>query len=188
MSKPPGSLRSSSTGRALVQQGVDAQRAVGGDQVEVGHPASEQRVPHVDVGGAEVVLNDQAGHRRGESRARLVRREELGNGLPQRRRALVCAAKRDERHRGAQHAGSDRVALGVVGVQEAFRRGPVDHLGQLPAQVHRILDAGVEALAPVRGMHVCGVAGQQGPSRRGSAEACRVMSVNLEIEVGLWTP
>ena len=79
-------------------------------------------------------------------------------------RAFVWAAKRDQRHRVAQHAGSDRVALGMLGIQEAFRRCLVDHLGQLPAQIHRILHAGVEALSTVRGMHVCGVAGQQDPS------------------------
>ena len=37
----------------------------------------------------------------------------------------------------------------------------VDHLGELPAEVHGILHAGVEALAALRGMHVCGVPGQQ---------------------------
>ena len=74
------------------------------------------------------------------------------------------AAEPDRRHRVPQHAGRDRVALGVVAVEEAFRRCPVDHLGQLPAQVHRILHAGVEALSTVRGMHVRGVAGQQHPS------------------------
>src|SRR3712207_6975188 len=52
-------------------------------------------------------------------------------------------------------------SLGVVGVEEALRCGPVDHLGQLPAQVHRVLDAGVEALAADRGVHVRRVAGQQ---------------------------
>ena len=78
--------------------------------------------------------------------------------------AVVWAAKRDLRHRVAQHAGSDRVALGMVGIQEAFRRCPVDHLGQLPSQIHRILHTGVEALSTHRGMHVCGVAGQQDPS------------------------
>ena len=49
------------------------------------------------------------------------RHEELGNGVAQGLRALVRAAERDVRHRGAQHAGGDRVTLGVVGVQEAFR-------------------------------------------------------------------
>ena len=78
--------------------------------------------------------------------------------------AVVRAEKRDLRHRVAQHAGGDRVALGMVGIQEAFRRCPVDHLGQLPSQIHRILHTGVEALSTHRGMHVCGVAGQQHPS------------------------
>jgi hypothetical protein len=39
-----------------VQQGEDPQRAVGGDQVEIGHAASEQWVPL-----AEVVMNAQTG-------------------------------------------------------------------------------------------------------------------------------
>ena len=69
------------------------------------------------------------------------------NGVAQGLRAFVRAAQRDLRHRVAQHAGSDRVALGVVGVQQAFRRRPLDHLGQLPSQVHRILHADVEALS-----------------------------------------
>jgi hypothetical protein len=83
------------------------------------------------------------------------------------RRALVRSSgahERDLRHRVAQHAGSDRVALGVVGIEEAFRRCPLDHLGQLPSQIHRILHTGVEALSTHRGMHVRGVAGQQHPS------------------------
>ena len=47
--------------------------------------------------------------------------EELGNGVAQGLGAVVRAAKRDLRHRVAQHAGSDRVALGVIGIEEAFR-------------------------------------------------------------------
>ena len=78
--------------------------------------------------------------------------------------AVVRAAERDLRHRVAQHAGSDRVALGMVGIQEALRRRPLDHLGQLPSQVHRILHADVEALSTHRRMHVRGVAGQQDAS------------------------
>ena len=87
--------------------------------------------------------------------------QQLGNRVAQRLRAFVFAAKHDRRHRVAQHAGADRVALGVVGVEEAFRRHPLDHLRQLPSQVHRILHAGLETLATVRGMHVRGVAGEQ---------------------------
>ncbi len=52
----------------------------------------------------------------------------------------------------------------MVGIQKAFRRCSLDHLGQLPSQIHRILYTGVEALSTVRGMHVGGVAGQQDPS------------------------
>ena len=76
---------------------------------------------------------------------------------------LVDAEQRDLRDRVAQDAGGDRVALGVVRVQEAVRRRPLDHLGELPAQVDGILHADVEALAAHRVVHVGGVAGQQDP-------------------------
>jgi hypothetical protein len=46
----------------------------------------------------------------------------------------------------AQDAGPDRMALGMVGIQEALRDCPVDHLGELPSQIHRILYTDVEAL------------------------------------------
>ena len=91
--------------------------------------------------------------------------EELGHGVAQGLDAIVDAHERDLRHRGAQHAGSDRVALGMVGIKEAFRRCPVDHLAKLPAQVHRILHAGVEALSTDRGVHVRRVARQQDAPR-----------------------
>jgi hypothetical protein len=39
----------------VVQQGEDPHRAVGDDQVEIGHAASEQRVPF-----AEVIVNVQS--------------------------------------------------------------------------------------------------------------------------------
>src|SRR5690606_24139459 len=52
-------------------------------------------------------------------------------------------------------------ALGVVGVEQAFWRGPVDHLGELPPQVQGVLDASVEPLAAHRGVHVRRVAGEQ---------------------------
>ena len=103
----------------------------------------------------------EAGHLRGESLARLVHLEQLGHGVAQRLGAVVRAAKRDLRHRVAQHARGDRVTLGVVGVEQAVRRRPLDHLRQLPSEVHRVLHADVEALAAHRGMHVRGVAGEQ---------------------------
>ena len=83
------------------------------------------------------------------------------------RKALVRSSGRRERHlrhRVAQHARSDRVALGMVGIKQAVGRCPIDHLGQLPSQIHRILHTDVEALSTHRVMHVCGVAGQQDPS------------------------
>src|SRR6266536_2961203 len=107
MSKPPGSPRLSSTGRASCSRGEDPQQAVGGDQVEIGHAASEQRVSL-----AEVVMNVQTRHHRGESFARLVHAEELGNGVAQcwtwsssgeAGFAPSCCAARGRRPGGARH-------------------------------------------------------------------------------------
>ena len=71
------------------------------------------------------------------------------------RRSATCAIVFRSTRRG------DRVALGLIGVQQGLRRGSVDHLGQLPPQVHRILHADVQALPAHRGVHVRGVAGKQ---------------------------
>ena len=98
---------------------------------------------------------------RGEASARLLHAEQLGHGVAQRLRAIVLAAKRDRRHRVAQHAGTHRVALGVIGIQQAFRRHALDHLGQLPSQIDCILHAGLEALPAIGRMDVRGVAGDQ---------------------------
>jgi hypothetical protein len=141
-----------------VQEGEDPQGTVAGDEVEIGHAASEQRMPR-----AEVVMNIQTGHHRGESSAGLVHGEQLGHGVAQRLRTFVRAAKHHLRHCCAQHAGGDGVALGVIAVEEAVRRYPFDHLCQLPSEVHRVLHTGLEALSTVRRMHVGGVAGQQHP-------------------------
>src|SRR6185312_732675 len=56
------------------------------------------------------------------------------------------------------------MALGMIGIEEAFRRRSLDNLRQLPSQIHRILHASVEALSTIWRMHVGGVAGQQNPS------------------------
>ena len=109
----------------IVQQGEYPQRAVGGDQVEIGHAAPEQRVSLT-----EVVMDVQTGHHRGESFAGLVHAEEFGNGVAQGLGAVVWAAKkRHLRHRGAQHARSDRVPFGMIGIEEAVGRCLIDHLG-----------------------------------------------------------
>src|SRR5205814_6752115 len=57
--------------------------------------------------------------------------------------------------------GRDRVPLGMVDIEQAVWRYLVDHLGQLPSQVHRILYTNVEAQPSDRVMHVCGVDGEQ---------------------------
>src|SRR6185437_16798108 len=54
-----------------------------------------------------------------------------------------------------------RVPLGVVGIEQALRRSTVHDLSQLPAQVHRVLHADVEALAAHGVMHVRGIACKQ---------------------------
>ncbi len=144
----------------LVKQGEDPTRPLRGDQVEIGHATTEHRVSL-----AELVVNVQAGHHRGVPLARLLHAQQVGNGVAQGIKARVAGAgESDLRHRVAQHAGSDRVAFVVIGVQKAVRRHALDHLGQLPPQVHRILHAGVESLPAHRGVHVRGVAGQQDTS------------------------
>lgn len=58
----------------------------------------------------------------------------------------------------------DRVAFGLVGVEQAHRRRPLDDLRQLPAQVHRVLHPEVQALPAHRGVHVGGIARHQDAS------------------------
>ena len=109
---------------------------------------------------AEIVSNVETGHHAGEPLARLVHAEKVRHAVDQGLCVFVRAAKeRDLRHRVAQHACRDRMPLGVVRIQEAFRRRPPDHLGQLPSQIHRILHTDVEPLSAHRVMHVCGVSG-----------------------------
>ena len=94
----------------------------------------------------------------GEPLARLVHRQQFGHDVAQGVGTRVGAGEHGLRHVGVQHAGGDRVPLGVVGIKQAVRRCPADDLGQLPSQVHGVLHAGVEALPAYRGMHVRGVA------------------------------
>ena len=101
---------------------------------------------------------------RGVPFAGLVHLEEIGDDLACGLGAIIPAHKRDLRQRVPQNPGSDRVTLGLIGVQQAFGRCPLDDLGQLPSQVHGILHAEVETLPARRVMHVRGVARQQDPS------------------------
>jgi hypothetical protein len=77
-------------------------------------------------------------------------------GVAQHADKLACAVERSLRQGVVQYARGDRVPLGAIGIRQALWRCPADHLGQLPAQIHRILNTGVEALPTDRDMHVCG--------------------------------
>jgi hypothetical protein len=72
--EPAGLTEAEQRRPGIMQQGEDPKRAVGGDQVDIGHEASEQRVSL-----AEILMNVQSRHHRGESSARLVHAEELGH-------------------------------------------------------------------------------------------------------------
>jgi hypothetical protein len=102
-------------GPGVVQQGEYSQRAVGGDQVVVGHASPEQRVSLT-----EVVVDVEAREHRGDVPARLVHAEQFGRDVAKGLVTVVGAAERDLRHRVVQHAGTDRMPFGVVGVQEAL--------------------------------------------------------------------
>ena len=90
--------------------------AVGGDEVQVGHPTAEQRVPF-----SEVVVDGETGEQTGEAPARLVHAQQLGDVVAERLVTIVGSRHRDLRHGVAQHPGSDRMPFGVVGVQQALR-------------------------------------------------------------------
>jgi hypothetical protein len=65
------------------------------------------------AGGVTAV---QIGPRRGEPLARLVRAQRLGHGVAHGVDAVNCVELRDLRHGVAQHAGRDRLTLGMVGI------------------------------------------------------------------------
>ena len=54
--------------------------------------------------------------------------------------------------------------LGLVGIQQRGFDAPVEHGGQLPAQVHRVLQTQVEAWATHRRVDVGSVADQEHPT------------------------
>ena len=64
-------------------------------------------------------------------------------------------------HGVAQDARRNRMALGVIGVEQAVRRRALNHLSQFPAEIHRVLHADVEALSAHGRVYVGGVAGQE---------------------------
>ncbi len=66
----------------------------------------------------------------------------------------------DHRAAGGEHHLADGVAFGVVGVEQRLG-GAVQDGGELPAQVGRVLEAGVHALAARGRVAVGGVAGEE---------------------------
>ena len=99
-----------------MQQGEYAERPIGGDEVEIWHAPSEQRMSR-----PKVVMNTQTRHLRSHSFAGLVHAEKFRDEIAQRLRAIVRAAKRRLRHRVLQHACSNRVALGMIRIEETIR-------------------------------------------------------------------
>ena len=112
----------------------------------------------------------------GEPLAWLVHGRQLRHEVDQGLDARVLALERGLGHRVPQRAGGDRVALVVVGVQEALRGGPVDHLGELPAEVDGVLHAEADALSARPGSARAPSRRRAGPAPRGRpppAASCR---------------
>src|SRR6185503_5632998 len=51
----------------------------------------------------------------------------------------------------------------MISIQQAFRRYALDHLGQLPSQMHGILHPGIEPLAANGVMNMRSIARQEDP-------------------------
>ena len=85
-------------------------------------------------------------------------------GLDARRSAERPRTSRLKRVGQREDLGADGVPLGLVAVEQPGRRPPVHGGGELPPEVHRVLDAGVHALPAERRVHVRGVAGQEHPA------------------------
>ena len=64
---------------------------------------------------------------------------------------------------GGDDAGGDRAPLRLVLVEAALVRAVAQHAGEPDAQLDRVLDAGVHALAAGGAVHVRGVAGEEHP-------------------------
>ena len=64
----------------------------------------------------------------------------------------------------AQHELTDGAPLRVVGIQQGFGRQAAAHQGHLPAEVDRVLNAGVHALGACWAVDMRRVAGKEGPT------------------------
>jgi hypothetical protein len=128
-------------------------------QIEVGHPASEEVVLPVH-GIPEVGRGDLPG----EAPPHLVDPEQVGHRLAQRTGVLVHPPERGLRAGVLEDAGGDRMAFVLVRVEQRVRGLPADDRGELPAEVDRVLHAGVQALAARREVDVRGVPGEEDPA------------------------
>ena len=101
--------------------------------------------------------------------------------------AVVAPLKGGERHGVLEHPRGGRVTLGVVRVEQIGGRGSGDDLRELPAKIHGVLHAEVEALPTGRVVNVCGVTGQQ--HAPGSVVRCLASGVGeARDHVGRYEP
>jgi hypothetical protein len=157
-----------------VQQLGEPDLARAGQHRQVGRELPGQRV----VRPAHRVPDVRTADHAGEQAVHLGQVHQLGEQLTQLVRGGIGVHQCHLCPHVAQHPGADRMAFGVVGVQQAGWR-PATYLGrQLPADVDRVLQPEVEALAAHREVDVRGVAGEQHPPgpvplrlQRGVAEA-----------------
>src|ERR1700743_1030522 len=96
---------------------------------------------------AKVVTKTEAGIFRSDLFANLIDLEEPGNDVSESLCAVIDSLQSNMRHGVAQYAGGGGVTFGVIRIQQTLRRYPLDHLRELPSQIHCILHANVEALS-----------------------------------------
>ena len=125
----------------VVEQLEDPARAFGRGEVEVWHPASEQRVPLPRSYLTSSPDRSPASWARGSSNA-----SSSATRVAQRLGPRVRSLEEGLDHHVVQRSGRGRVPLRVVGVQQLVGRDAVDHLGELPAEVDRVLHAEADAL------------------------------------------
>ena len=94
---------------------MNTRGSVGSVHVEIRHAAPEQRVSL-----AEVVVDVETGEHPGDAPAWLAHAQQLGHDVSKGLVPVVGPGERDLRHRVVQHAGTDRMAFGVVRVEEAL--------------------------------------------------------------------
>ncbi len=116
-------------------------------------------------GRREVVALPGAGDPLDEVRRAVGRGREVGDHPAQGTGVRVGAHHRDLGAGPVEHPGADRMPFGGVGVEESDGCPAADDQGELPAQVHRVTDTEVEALAAERRVDVGRVAREQHTAR-----------------------